>query len=375
MGTTERAQLCRLTSNGRRVCLQARCLDALVGDKDRVRFVVGTASLHQPNHLHVLEYDSTSNDLRLRRLYAHTDQVLDLAPSPSAPELVLTCGKAAGQTADATLWRMDGLQDDDAGANADGATQALASVAALPPTFAPPSRVVWQPTEQSSVASAHSDTVLLWDLRDGAEFAQRGRVDARAGVRALQFDPHHHELATIAAGNRLETWDLRADRAASTIEDAHGDAVLDVDYNPNKPHTVVSGGDDGRLQFWDLRAGTRPLLTLAGHSHWVWTARYNRSHDQLVASSSSDATLALWRVSSISSAPIVELEEQDLMNEAAAGRDVADAKIKSFDEHEDSVYRVAWAGEADAWSVASLSFDGRVVVHQVPSTEKYKILL
>ncbi|GLE01220.1 hypothetical protein PINS_up010050 [Pythium insidiosum] len=277
---------------------------------------------------------------------------------------------------------MDGLMEDDDVDNSADATREMTSLASLPTTFAPPSRVVWQSTDDdatcSSIASAHSDTVLLWELRDGAEFAQRGRLDTSAGgsgVRALQFDPHHRELVTVAAGNRLETWDARAATVASTIEDAHGDAVLDVDYNPNKPHTVVSGGDDGRLQFWDLRAASRPLLTLAGHSHWVWTARYNRSHDQLVASSSSDATLALWRVSSISSAPIVELEEQDLMNEAAAGRDVADAKIKSFDEHEDSVYRVAWASEADAWSVASLSFDGRVVVHQVPSTEKYKILL
>ena len=46
----------------------------------------------------------------------------------------------------------------------------------------------------------------------------------------------------------------------------------------------------------------------------------------------------------------------------------------SFDEHEESVYSVAWSA-CDAWVFASLSYDGRVVINHVPSTEKYKILL
>ena len=36
---------------------------------------------------------------------------------------------------------------------------------------------------------------------------------------------------------------------------------------------------------------------------------YNRFHDQLVLSSSSDTLVSLWRVSSISSAPLLELDE------------------------------------------------------------------
>jgi hypothetical protein len=38
--------------------------------------------------------------------------------------------------------------------------------------------------------------------------------------------------------------------------------------------------------------------------------------------------------------------------------------IKSFEEHEDSVYSIAWG--SSTWVFASLSYDGRVVINRVP---------
>ena len=48
--------------------------------------------------------------------------------------------------------------------------------------------------------------------------------------------------------------------------------------------------------------------------------------------------------------------------------------VQAYDEHDDSVYGAAWSA-ADPWTFASLSYDGRVVVNQVPNATKYKILL
>lgn len=48
--------------------------------------------------------------------------------------------------------------------------------------------------------------------------------------------------------------------------------------------------------------------------------------------------------------------------------------MASFEQHEDSVYSVAWS-PADPWLFASVSFDGRVAVNVVPQDHKYKILL
>lgn len=49
-------------------------------------------------------------------------------------------------------------------------------------------------------------------------------------------------------------------------------------------------------------------------------------------------------------------------------------KVRTFDEHEESVYSVAWSA-CDPFVFMSVSYDGRVVLNHVPQTEKYKILL
>jgi len=51
-----------------------------------------------------------------------------------------------------------------------------------------------------------------------------------------------------------------------------------------------------------------------------------------------------------------------------------DGLVQAFDQHEDSVYQVAWSS-VDPWLFLSLSHDGRAVMNQVPSEEKFKILL
>lgn len=50
-----------------------------------------------------------------------------------------------------------------------------------------------------------------------------------------------------------------------------------------------------------------------------------------------------------------------------------DEVIRTFEEHEDSVYSAVWS-TADAWVFASLSYDGRLVINHVPTKEKFTIL-
>ena len=51
-----------------------------------------------------------------------------------------------------------------------------------------------------------------------------------------------------------------------------------------------------------------------------------------------------------------------------------DGVLSTFDQHEESVYTVAWSA-ADPWVFASLSNDGRTVISLVPNDVKYKIIL
>jgi len=52
-----------------------------------------------------------------------------------------------------------------------------------------------------------------------------------------------------------------------------------------------------------------------------------------------------------------------------------DKLLALYTEHEDSVYNVAWSQGSNPWLFASLSYDGRVVVHKVPKEYSDAILL
>lgn len=109
----------------------------------------------------------------------------------------------------------------------------------------------------------------------------------------------------------------------------------------------------------------------------VTSVAVNAFHDQLILSGGSDARVNLWRVSSVSSAPLLELGEDDMTegstkkNEPKLAPDIC---IRGHEDHDDSVCGVAWSAHT-AWVYASLSHSGKLVVSQVPSHEKYKILL
>ena len=102
-------------------------------------------------------------------------------------------------------------------------------------------------------------------------------------------------------------------------------------------------------------------------------------------SGGTDGRVNLWSVSSVSSAPLLELGDEEIFGADGSGgggggarkaepKLAADVAIRSHEEHDDSVYAVAWSAHT-AWVYASLSYGGKVVISQVPASEKYKILL
>ena len=147
------------------------------------------------------------------------------------------------------------------------------------------------------------------------------------------------------------------------------------------------------------------MKTLLGHLHWVNSVRYNPSHDQLLISGGTEGVVNLWRMSSISSAPLLDnantrikgFEEDDLdeeqdeedqwkgeksgfdggnNNEENESTEVADIKVKSFTEQEETISTSAltWCATSP-FVFASAAYDGRMVINYVPHAERYKILL
>jgi WD40 repeat protein len=182
------------------------------------------------------------------------------------------------------------------------------------------------------------------------------------------------QLVIVASGNLL-IYDTRHPKCIPLhqVKFAHETCIRDIDCNPNRPHRWITAGDDGYLRFWDLREEPKKLAEYEAHSHWIWNARYNPFHDQLCLSCSSDTKVRLWNLTSLSSADSTDLHEKPRDTKAAENT-IPEGLIHTYEQHEESVYSVAWS-RTDPWTFASLSYDGRMVINRVPNPIKYKILL
>ncbi|GMI09039.1 hypothetical protein TrVE_jg12371 [Triparma verrucosa] len=193
-------------------------------------------------------------------------------------------------------------------------------------------------------------------------------------ITSLSSDPHDSNLITCTVGTSLMTFDMRQEKAAHVIEGVDAYLATCGDYNPNRPHMFVSGGEDGLAKIWDFRSSSSspspPLLTLRSHTHHLTSVRYNRFHDQLLSTCGSDGSTLLWRVGTVSSSPLLELNSDE---DDETSKSSADKLVQSV-EGESGCMGVAWS-KCDAWVYVSVEWDGGVVVNHVPSEEKYKILL
>ncbi|XP_069742300.1 EARP-interacting protein homolog isoform X3 [Narcine bancroftii] len=247
--------------------------------------------------------------------------------------------------------------------------------------------VLWEPMgDGKRVASLTDNHVLLWDLQESSSKAALSSSATLEGKGQLkltsgQWSPHHN-CTQIATANDtvIRGWDTRTMSQVYCVENAHGQLVRDLDFNPNKQYYLASCGDDCKVKFWDTRNVQEPVKALEEHSHWVWSVRYNHSHDQLLLTASSDSRVILSNMVSISSEPFGHLVDDDDFSDQEENQHeekkepLQDSIIATYEEHEDSVYAVEWSS-ADPWLFASLSYDGRLVINRVPRALKYRILL
>lgn len=113
------------------------------------------------------------------------------------------------------------------------------------------------------------------------------------------------------------------------------------------------------MHVWDLRRSAEPLLSFSEpHTHWVWNALFHPEHDSLLLTTSSDTSASLISCPSLRSQGV-----------SADSVDGVAARLDSL--HTESVYGAAWSQVEDCWAFATLGYDGKLVVNQVPSEVKY----
>ncbi|KAF6025699.1 TSSC1 [Bugula neritina] len=380
---------------------RARALSAQsANESESVRFLVGTQSFHganekgEDNQIHLVEYDEERNTTQ-RNIFTHSvGEVWHLAASPTNPLMFSTCyNKICGAKADmrATLWKLP-FEDENQDLLDDSSIQDLVKLADLgTDQHGDIKCVMFSPSDRANELVTLGDmSFYLWDIDSGGKAEVKSQcaleVKGHPKFTSARWDPHHR-CSQIATTNDccIRGWDLRSMKQIYTIDNAHGQLVRDMDFNPNRQYIIATCGDDCRTKFWDLRSSDKPLKILDDHSHWVWSVRFNHFHDQLVLTASSDSRVVLNSVPSLSSEPYGKLVDDiddeegdgDLENNISSTRVeqvLPDSIVQVFEEHEDSVYSVEWS-DSDPWVFASLSYDGRLVVNHVPRSEKYKILL
>lgn len=374
---------------------QARALTAQTAETDAVRFLVGTQSLKFDNQIHIIDFDDENNIINKNVLLHQAGEIWHIGASPADKAVLTTCYNKTSDSrvvSCAAVWRMPSDWETGNHESPDESAhnpQTLELLCHLDDsTHGNAACVLWEPMgDGKRVISLADNHALLWDLQESSTQATVSSTATLEGKGQLKFtsgkwSPHHNcsQLAT-ANDTAIRGWDLRTMSQIYCIENAHGQLVRDLDFNPNRQYYLASCGDDCKVKFWDVRSVQEPVKTLEEHSHWVWSVRYNHSHDQLVLTASSDSRLILSNMVSISSEPFghlvddEELSEGEELHQEDKGKEpLKDSVVSTYEEHEDSVYAAEWSS-ADPWLFASLSYDGRLVINRVPRALKYRILL
>ncbi|KAG0300357.1 Protein tssc1 [Dissophora globulifera] len=373
---------------------QTRCLSAIKSNDGKSRFIIGTQELLKPNEIHLLTFDEDMFEIT-PTIFSHPHEIWDISASKDDPDLFFTCyrqvidGKRTQSTA--SLWRMKQEQKDPEEIDIERPHHhqhrgELEHVLSLDVGDGSVKKVIWQ--DSTEVISVEDWRICIWDIDIKQGTAKlTGSIDTpdkNFKFTSAVLNPHAQEVVAVY-GRSIQGWNLGSLKPTFTIKDSQPALILCIDYNPNRPFQIATGGDDCKVRIWDVRDPSMgPIMTIQDHTHWVWSVAYNKFHDQLVLTSSSDCQVNLQSIVSISTGADYKFgDASDTEQDASEGSEPAetmpldvptDGLVQAFDQHEDSVYQVAWSS-VDPWLFLSLSHDGRAVMNQVPSEEKFKIIM
>jgi WD40 repeat protein len=380
-----------------------RSLDCIPGHQDA--WIVGTCNAAGPHHaveaqsntLQIIVYDADVNELHCRHSYDMTlvnggggdggEPIRCLATLPNSSygtaagdhyddEAVVRVAVATEQGSSVGLYELlssSGSADDTAKLVAqltpDGGFGASIMKLSVSKGGGEPGHQ--QQSQPLLLALDNASHLSVWDIATSSEMKS---VDLDVGASAMQWDPHSADGTTMVAVGIQKTlhlldWRINTSVPTGIAAQLHCPSIIhDLDYNPNKPHTIAIATHDGSARIWDLRQTRRPILTITGgHSHWMSSIAYNPCHDQLVLTTGTEGRANIWRLGSVSSAPLLQSRNRRVAQHTTSSSSASSSSSSP-------IYAARWAA-SEAWMYATVSWDGTMALHHVPSKEKYKILL
>ncbi|KAF2073896.1 hypothetical protein CYY_004784 [Polysphondylium violaceum] len=352
--------------------LKTRALAHISAEADTNRFLVGTEALREDNEIALLEAKE-GEGIKFISMFSHPKEIQSITSCPFDQSLFFTVYNS-GSEYKSSCWKISDTEKD----SIEELFELKGHSGLIKPILCDPSG------SSDYIVSLDDTNIRLWSKIDGSSKDSPTVIKTFGNLSKLTvgcLNPNISNQLATANHTNIKGWDFRNAKETFSIDNAHSEHIRDIDFNPNKPYYLLSAGDDCKLKFWDTRQTKDPVKTFVGHNHWIWSAKYNKYHDQLVITSSSDNTVKLWNVYSISSANTTntlskeeeeEQQKQQSPNEQQPQQQKQKKKnkrnedqlIKTYEEHEDSVYNISWSSSNFLFS--SLSYDGRFVVNNVP---------
>lgn len=353
--------------------LSSRHINSITANNNRNLFVFSTNSLKKPNEIHLIEYDEDTNKISNCGIYQHPGVVHKVFPSPVNGSHFFSSYSEYNGSLETNKIALCNIGKELQKEKSEGIEKKPEStkIDHLFDLKIGSSKVhsVVFPNKENKILIGDNKKLTYYDLNELKEISSIYPSGDNTEFFQCEADPHHQNLIATISNTDITFNDLREKKTRFTIDNAHRLGVLDMDFNPNKQYYLMSSGEDCLVKFWEFRKPSLPVKALEDFQNWVLNCKFNKYHDQLILTSCDDGTVNLHRMASISSAPVLSKA-----GENARLSKEEDGLVKCYDEHEDSVYSVAWS-TASAWVFASISYQANVVINLVPVAEKYRILL
>ena len=143
------------------------------------------------------------------------------------------------------------------------------------------------------LACGWGDSVILWDVATGGEFA-RFDNPIRYPTLTLEFSPDGRTLAE-GRGDGIVVWGVATGARIATPVNQLGNAV--VSYAPDG-RTIASGSRDGMVRLWDASTLTQIAAANTPRGFRIWSISYSPD-GTILATGIEDGTVLLWDVSTL----------------------------------------------------------------------------
>ncbi|KAI9295253.1 WD40 repeat-like protein [Neoconidiobolus thromboides FSU 785] len=360
---------------------QARALESVYNDPNNIteneisKFVVGTCDLDSTNEVHLIGYNSVTNNIT-NIIYKHPEQVLSLSPCPKDTSLIFTCHMNSNleqMSYGCTLWKMPDVELLNNEGEDGKISRSLVPIATMKKDSKDPiKKILWDyNVNNNQLFSINKYSINLWSLsNDMSKCIFKHEIhslldQSNNETSQINCGEWHNEEQTFFLGyqDNLVGIDSKSNKINHQLKTDHCQLNC-LNLNKKLNHQFVTGGIDGKVKLWDLRNLKNCLKIYEEHTHWVWSLQINENYDELILSGGSDGRILLYSNPNLSSVNVFNDNEQQRIDKVVA----------SYEQHEDSVYSIKWS-KSNPWLFASLSYDGQLMLHNVPDQEKYRILL